>query len=97
MSVMKELEDLKALCDKNGLKTEILDNKGKKFLTDEFGFCFVHSLGNNFYEILGDELVYDEKEGILTNFVKSGDVYLTTAYDFMDSLIKDNLETENKI
>ena len=50
---MKELEALKVFCGEKGLDTKISESNGKYYLVDsQFKYCFVDSLGNNFYKII---------------------------------------------
>ena len=95
---MEELEALKAFCGEKGLDTKISESNGKYYLVDsQFKYCFVDSLGNNFYKIIATELTFDENDGIAEQSVESGKLYIDDAYSFMDGIIKDNEALKSRV
>ncbi len=96
--MIKELEILREYCKNKGLKTTIIDTKnGGNCLVDEFGYCFIYALGNNFYKILATELIYDEENGVSQQTIESGKLFIDDTYSFIQGILQDNEYIKNKI
>lgn len=93
----KELEILKDYCIKKGLRTDIVKNNDKSYLVDsENKYCFVDSLGDNFYKILATELSIDEEGNAIQQTIESKKLYIDDAYSFIEGVINDNEEIRNR-